>query len=337
MQRILLLLGIFLLVNTNFSSATANNVEKKITFNDQQPINQNGRVLVPLRGVGEAFGASFQYDDKTSKVTFNRNSDIVVLTLDQKTAYKNGEIIALDVPAKSINGRTMVPLRFLGEALGAKVEWVGAENLVKLSLGDDVYKVYVKNSTVDLTDHQKIFNELKKYSGYPGKSFDEAHTRAVDELGDKTSAVVTVAKDFNEVFLSRDYKTINQDYIDKLRYNLQGNWRDVTGYYSSPMDLGQSIIDSTLKSKLVMECQFITDESMVYYNRIGIPTVRGRQYLISRSGTNPFGLKTGFWYYQDVEVELVEKVATQGYIANWPRADYTVVSVKDIGPLTVIK
>ncbi|WKK99826.1 copper amine oxidase N-terminal domain-containing protein [Paenibacillus amylolyticus] len=45
------------------------------------------------------------------------------MTLGSKTAYINGEAISLDVPANTIKGNTMVPIRFVSEAFGEKVFW----------------------------------------------------------------------------------------------------------------------------------------------------------------------------------------------------------------------
>ena len=50
--------------------------------------------------------------------------DMIELTVDSKDAYINGKKTELDVPAKVINGRTMVPIRFVAEALGCEVEYL---------------------------------------------------------------------------------------------------------------------------------------------------------------------------------------------------------------------
>ena len=50
---------------------------------------------------------------------------MVSVTIDDTTAYINGEARELDVPAKIINGRTMVPARFVSEAMDCTVTWYG--------------------------------------------------------------------------------------------------------------------------------------------------------------------------------------------------------------------
>ncbi len=93
---------------------------KAVAF-DVNPVNENGRVSVPARQILESLGAKLTWDEKTKKVTSVLGNDTVVMTLGSTKATKNGKAIGeLDVPAKSINGRTMVPARFISEAFGAK-------------------------------------------------------------------------------------------------------------------------------------------------------------------------------------------------------------------------
>lgn len=100
---------------------------------DQTPVSVGGSTLVPLRGIFEALGAEVKWDGPTRTVRATREATQIELTLDSPLALVDGEIKRLDVPARSIGGRTMVPLRFIGEALGAKVEWQGATRTVLIT------------------------------------------------------------------------------------------------------------------------------------------------------------------------------------------------------------
>ncbi|EST54533.1 hypothetical protein T458_11760 [Brevibacillus panacihumi W25] len=98
------------------------------------PVKINSRVLVPMRAVFEAFGAKVDWDEATQSVTATRGNDVIKLTIGSKTAYKNGQPILMDVPAILYNNETtMVPIRFVSEALGAKVSWDGYSNSVVIS------------------------------------------------------------------------------------------------------------------------------------------------------------------------------------------------------------
>ncbi|MGI5880045.1 MAG: stalk domain-containing protein [Syntrophomonadaceae bacterium] len=90
---------------------------------DVPPTVIEGRTLVPLRAIFEALDAQISWDDKTKKVTGQKGSTTVVLTINKKTAQVNGVNTILDVPATIVDGRTMVPARFIAESLGQRVSW----------------------------------------------------------------------------------------------------------------------------------------------------------------------------------------------------------------------
>jgi iron complex transport system substrate-binding protein len=102
---------------------------------DAAPYIQDGRVLVPFRALFEALGASVNWDEATRTVTGATNGTEVRLAIGSSTAYVNNNPEALDVPAAISGGRTFVPLRFVGEALGATVQWDGANSAVTVTLG----------------------------------------------------------------------------------------------------------------------------------------------------------------------------------------------------------
>jgi len=104
---------------------------QEISF-DVPPVIQNGRTLVPLRGVAEALGALVAWEEKSKTVTIEKDDTTVELTVGNTVALKNKEKLTLDVPAKIIQGRTMIPLRFISEALGAVVQWEPASRLVSI-------------------------------------------------------------------------------------------------------------------------------------------------------------------------------------------------------------
>lgn len=91
---------------------------------DVPPTIIQGRVLVPLRGAFEQLGASVYYDAQTQHIVAVRGTETVELTIGSRQAKVNGAARLLEVAAFTINGRTMVPLRFISESLGANVQWV---------------------------------------------------------------------------------------------------------------------------------------------------------------------------------------------------------------------
>ncbi|WP_334110778.1 DJ-1/PfpI/YhbO family deglycase/protease [Thermodesulfitimonas autotrophica] len=128
MRRILPIIGCllaFFLAMLTASASAAPKVfidSKQLAF-DVPPLIEQGRTLIPLRGVFEAFGAQVRWDGATRTVTATKGQTTVKLTVGARTAYVNGSAVTLDVPAKIVNGRTLVPLRFVSESLGCRVAW----------------------------------------------------------------------------------------------------------------------------------------------------------------------------------------------------------------------
>ena len=119
---------------------------KRISFmNDTAPMIIENRTLVPMRKIFEKFGAAVMWDDDTQTVTVKRSNNVIKLTIGNKTANVNGKDIELDVPAQLVNYRTLVPVRFIAESLGCKVDWDEANQRViitndKIANEINVYK-----------------------------------------------------------------------------------------------------------------------------------------------------------------------------------------------------
>lgn len=104
------------------SPSPAINSKALITF-DVQPVNEKGTTLVPLRKLFEVLGANVKFEPTTGTIAGAKGDNIILLTLDSNIAYVNGKKVTLSVSAKSVNGRTLVPLRFISEALGSDVKF----------------------------------------------------------------------------------------------------------------------------------------------------------------------------------------------------------------------
>lgn len=95
----------------------------QVQFDNTQPTEINGRVLVPLRGIFEKLGASVDWNSANQTITARKNGQRVRITIGQSDAFVNGQTSQLDVPPTLVGGVTMVPLRFVSEALGGFVSW----------------------------------------------------------------------------------------------------------------------------------------------------------------------------------------------------------------------
>ena len=96
----------------------------------------SGRTMVPMRFIGEGFGASVTWDAGSRRVSVetdgsqNHKSLSMGMTIGSRTATVNGKSLTLDVAPAIVAGRTFVPLRVISETLGAEVSWNGTTRTV---------------------------------------------------------------------------------------------------------------------------------------------------------------------------------------------------------------
>ena len=86
---------------------------------------QVSRTMLPIRFIAEWLGADVKWQPETNQVRIVLGDQEILLTIGSTTALVNGTATEMDCPAEIKVSRTFVPLRFISETLGAKVEWVG--------------------------------------------------------------------------------------------------------------------------------------------------------------------------------------------------------------------
>ena len=92
-----------------------------VDMKDAAPFAQDNRTFVPFRALGEALGATVDYDQTAKTVTYKLGSSEIVMTLDSKDYTVNGVKKTMDVAPFAKDNRTYVPVRFVGEGLGFTV------------------------------------------------------------------------------------------------------------------------------------------------------------------------------------------------------------------------
>ncbi|SEL21849.1 Copper amine oxidase N-terminal domain-containing protein [Paenibacillus sp. cl141a] len=106
---------------------------------DVAPVMVKGKVLVPIKHVTEILGLSIRWDASAKKITAVRGDVSAELVLGSDVAtVRNDTIVTkvkLDQPARLLDNRVMVPLRFLAEVFGAKVQWNQQKQLVSIAYG----------------------------------------------------------------------------------------------------------------------------------------------------------------------------------------------------------
>jgi hypothetical protein len=158
----------------------------KILFEDQNAVIVDDITLVPARGVFEAMGCKVDWNgtDRTVTVTSSTGVRYAVITIDSDvmrvSTYKslmerNDEEVKLEVPAKIINERTMIPLRAVSEAFDCDVDWNGDDYAVNITTGDPLllngytYTAPAEDSLVNMslsTDHEGALNAGDEFTVY---------------------------------------------------------------------------------------------------------------------------------------------------------------------------
>ena len=117
---------------------------------DTQPFIEEERTLVPMRAIFEELGAKVDWDGEKRRVTATKEENTIVLDIDSKTMLVNGSEVELEVPAKIVNERTVVPIRAISESLDCVVYW-----------DEDTKTVYVNSVDKEAMPQQlKTLDEL---------------------------------------------------------------------------------------------------------------------------------------------------------------------------------
>lgn len=98
---------------------------------ENQPAMINGSVFVPVRGLFESLGGTVDYSNDIVTVKYGTN--VIRMELWKQEATINGITARLPASVQAVRGRTMAPLRFVAQAMGAEVVWDGKNQEVLLS------------------------------------------------------------------------------------------------------------------------------------------------------------------------------------------------------------
>ncbi len=98
---------------------------------DVQPTVQNGRTLVPIRALAQTLGSNVVYNN--GQLAFKRHNKTVNLFVNRPVAVVNGDNVTLDQSVTVVNGRTLVPLRFVTENLDCNVDYAFESGIITVS------------------------------------------------------------------------------------------------------------------------------------------------------------------------------------------------------------
>jgi peptidyl-prolyl cis-trans isomerase B (cyclophilin B) len=106
---------------------------RTLTFTDVPPQIVNGRTMVPFRFIGEELGAQVEWKASENTVYAQMGDTVINLLIGDTSPTVNGTVVNIEQPAYIKDGRTLVPLRFISEAFGAKVDWDDVTQTVSIT------------------------------------------------------------------------------------------------------------------------------------------------------------------------------------------------------------
>ncbi|NPV92661.1 MAG: copper amine oxidase N-terminal domain-containing protein [Firmicutes bacterium] len=86
-------------------------------------------------------------------------TNVIILQIGNPNVQVNGVTKVIDAPATIVNGRTMVPLRFLVEAMGGTVNWDAVERMITLNVKNTEILLWL-DSTRTLVNGQEKFTDV---------------------------------------------------------------------------------------------------------------------------------------------------------------------------------
>lgn len=116
---------------------TINGKESNIDNEGTTPVVVDNRTLLPVRALVEGIGGTVEWNPNTQTVTLTYKDDEIRLTINQAAAYLNDKEQTLDVTPVIINDRTMLPIRFIAESFGYKVDWTQETQTVTITNAAD--------------------------------------------------------------------------------------------------------------------------------------------------------------------------------------------------------
>ena len=117
---------------TAFASDVTVQFEDETVRLESAPLVKNATTMVPMREIFETLGATVYYVPQDQSIVAKKGYNIVKLTIGQHYAYVDNNVVGLLIAPEIFNGRTYVPLRFVGESFGYKVSWNPQTKVIKI-------------------------------------------------------------------------------------------------------------------------------------------------------------------------------------------------------------
>ncbi len=155
-----------------------------------------GRTLVPVRGVFEYMGYEVEWDNdtKTATLTNEKKETVITLTNGKETFTVNDTIITPEVPQQIIDGKFMLPLRAIGEAVNAKVDWNNDTKTATINENNNFFDINSVDEDDPIIDEMPI-NEIYTEEGLKEKVERDAQFEELREQAQQAQSESTTTND----------------------------------------------------------------------------------------------------------------------------------------------
>lgn len=242
-----------------------NGVEKDVDGEyNTKPVIKDGRTLLPVRAVVEALGGEINWNNNTKEVTLTHdNNIIIILTIDSTEAIFNGKNVIIDTAPIIINGRTMLPIRFIAESFGLNVIWNDIDKTITITANDNTAvtetaaettteEISYKDSEAETYDNLNI---LVAYFTVTGNTKSAAEKISAVTGGDLYEIVPKEPYTDEDINYNNDNSRTSREMSDKsVRPEISGSVENMSEYdiiyLGYPIWWGEAprIIDTFLES-----------------------------------------------------------------------------------------
>lgn len=169
MKKLFFVLLSILVLTTALTTANASEkitvkVNGEVVKFDAEPYIENNRTMVPIRFISEALGAKVDWNGTYKMVTITLNDTRIEQKIGKTVAIVNNQEVTFDVPALIKNDRTMVPVRFVSEALGANVTWEESTRTVIITTkkADPISTPTAVNTPVKNEEYKELADMIRR-------------------------------------------------------------------------------------------------------------------------------------------------------------------------------
>lgn len=159
-------------------------INGKQLVTDNPPVIEDGRTLIPMRALFESLGKSVTWNNDNQSIS----SGNILLKLNSTIAFVGDKTVTLDVPAKLINEKTYVPLRFIAESLGATVNYDKNFNRIKITNSNNGDTNNKTIYGIELLNNKELLDSLIK-------KFDGVRSNNISSLVDMSSELSYLSLD----------------------------------------------------------------------------------------------------------------------------------------------